>query len=157
MLKHIGRLYFIHVSALLAVLLATYFSFWLSVGFSLLYLATVYREGRRLCAAYRGNWLKSAGTALVWQMPGLVLAAVHLVPLTGLGVLYHYSFFMLEIWQTQLMPLLSLFPASWLIQGRPVYYYLYFIDSCLLIIWLLLPVLCCRRSRKTRRFLIPPV
>jgi hypothetical protein len=147
MLRGLGRLYFIHLTALLAILAAMYFP-GLGLLLALIYLAVIYQEGRRLTAALEGDLFRALMTAVLWQLPALILITVNFLQLSSLGGLYHYSFFMLEIWQTQLLPLLSFLPASWLIQGHPVYYYLYTIDIFLLILLVTAPTLRYRLFRR---------
>jgi hypothetical protein len=152
-LRSAGRLGFIHLSALAAVMAAMYFPEPVGVIFSLLYLAVIYREGCRLYFVLHGRLAATALTACLWQLPGLILAAVYILDLSSWGGIYYYSFFMLEIWQTQHQPLLSLLPLTG--SEHPLYYYLYFADVPLLMLWLLLPGFREWRAAR-RRWFYPP-
>jgi hypothetical protein len=150
MLKCVGRLYFIHMTAWLAILTAMYFPAPVGIIFASVYLLILFQEGQYLAGRLRGRLLKSVTAAVLWQLPALLLISVRLLRLQQLGSFYYDGFFMLELWQTPLLPLLSLLPGSWLIQGRPPYYYLYYIDILALMLWIVFPTLLYRR--RARRY-----
>ena len=147
MLKCITRLWFIHIISLLTILFSMYFPVF-DVVLSLVFLVFIYLEGRLIVYKTNGSLWQVSVIALSWQFPALLLILVNTFDLSQFTALYHYSYFMLEIWQTQLLPLLSLIPPTWTYQGMPLYYYLYFIDIPLLMFLLILPTLQYRIRRK---------
>lgn len=67
-------------------------------------------------------WWRNLLIILIWQLPGLVLSMLCLLPADSWGVA-NYGFFILQFWYTPLVPLLSCL-HEYILLGKPVYYYL---------------------------------
>jgi len=124
MLRACIRIYIIHISAIIAVALSTHYPGW-DIILSILYILIVYGEAHYISQKI-GNIKKQALIALIWQLPGLLLCFQILEIINLSEFLQHYDLFILEIWHTPLLPILSLLPAG---EGweKPLYYYLFFI------------------------------
>ncbi|MEQ8235835.1 MAG: hypothetical protein ABRQ23_03565 [Syntrophomonadaceae bacterium] len=133
----IVRIYILQLTAILAVWLAMYFP-GADVALAALYLWLVWAEARQ-AAAQMGSLVKQTVIAVVWQLPGLLMGFSLLTGLDGLTEFAYYFVFMLELWQTPVLPWLSLLPP-WTISGWPVYYILIFVLVVVLICIYLLPV-----------------
>lgn len=136
----IGRLlirgYIINIGAILAVCLAMYFP-GLDVLLAFLYLLIVWKEGQ-YCRLILNNRAQRAIIAIIWQLPGYLLAGAILCSLDAVSQFGYYFIFMLELWDTPILPLMSLLPV-WTILDRPLYYYLLFIVVPLMSLYYYLP------------------
>lgn len=104
-----GRLLLIHVFFIIIVWLATYFS-GLDVAITLVYLYLIWKASHligRGCpeAPYRSLVF----TGLIAQSPGLLLTVANLLYYFGSGPVPADFTFLLELWHTPLMPILSFF------------------------------------------------
>ena len=96
----------------------------LDIILALIYIYLVWKEG-----SYCRQRLRRPGVAAVaalWQLPGYFLAGSILLPLESVSQFSYYFIFMLELWDTPLLPLISLLP-TWTLLDRPLYYYLLFV------------------------------
>lgn len=118
MLVNIIRLYFIHITAIAAGILSSYFS-GLDIIVAFLYVLIIGIEARR---AYQLSRRKQILTALIWQAPGLFLAFILITSNNFLGV-YEYAIFIIQFWLTPLLGLISL-AGVYLYLDKPLYYYL---------------------------------
>lgn len=125
-----------NISAILAVWLAMYYP-GLDIILSLFYLALLWEEGRYANRVIRNN-KKHALVAGISQLPGFILAGSVILGLDRLTDFAYYFVFILELWVTPVLPLVSLLPA-WPIMERPLYYYLLFIMVPILAIYYYLP------------------
>jgi len=115
--KRVIRLYLIQLFAGIAVALAIYFP-GLDLALAFLFCLVIGAEA----VIYKGNsWRSILVTALVWQLPGLLLSMQSIAP-AGMWGEANYGFFVLQFWYTPLVPLLSCL-AGYFIQGKPIYYY----------------------------------
>lgn len=137
-LRSIFRIYYLHLGAVLAVWLAMYFP-GLDIVLSILYLLLLWQEGKY---TYRmmGSPKKQALVAIIWQLPGFILGSSVILGLDRLTDFAYYFIFILELWVTPVLPLVSLIPA-WTIMERPVYYYLLFIMVPVLAVYYTLPAI----------------
>ncbi len=117
------RGYVINISAIAAVSLAMYFP-GLDIVLALVYLYVVLQEGK-YSQVILGSRSRRGLVAVIWQLPGFLLAASILCSLDAITQFGYYFIFMLELWDTPVLPLISLLPA-WTVYDRPVYYYLLF-------------------------------
>lgn len=118
----------------------------LDIVLALVYLYIVWKEGRysRLVLSSRA---RRAMVAIVWQLPGFLLAGSILCSLDAVAQFGYYFIFMLELWDTPLLPLVSLIP-SWTIYDQPVYYYLLFTVAPLMSFLYYSPFLLPKKSTK---------
>lgn len=103
-----------------------------------LYLCLIWRE-----ASYSGTRFQPLQQGIIstlWQLPGIVLAAVVLLGLGQAADFSYYSIFILQLWHTPVLPLISLFPLS-SVGDKPLYYYILFLLVPLLWIFYWLPAL----------------
>jgi len=132
------RIYILQLTAILAVWLAMYFP-GLDVAMAALYLWLVWVEARQ-SAAQMGSLVKQAAIAVAWQLPGLLMGFSLLTGLDRLTEFAYYFVFMLELWQTPVLPWLSLLPP-WTLNGWPVYYIMIFVLVVVLLGIYLLPAM----------------
>jgi hypothetical protein len=132
----IVRIYFIHLFAILAITLATYFP-GLDIILALIYIAIVLEEGF-YCAKQLQNLFKQILVALTWQIPGFLLIILVIINFPALDYLNYYAIFLLEIWATPLIPFVSLLPPVNLL-GHPIYYYCFFINVLVVTILYIFP------------------
>jgi hypothetical protein len=118
------RLYALHLGGILAVWLGMYFP-GVDIGLALLYLFVINWEGRYAATGLKGPF-KQVAVAILWQMPGFVLAGSVLLGLDQLTDFAYYFIFILELWVTPLLPLVSLIPLVKM-AGYPLYYYFLFL------------------------------
>lgn len=123
-LNSLLRVYCLHISAILAIWLAMYFP-GLDIVLSILYFYLLWAEGK-YSQRMLHNHQSQALTALIWQLPGFILVGSVLLSLDVVADFAYYFIFILELWDTPVLPLVSLLPA-WTILDRPVYYYLLFL------------------------------
>jgi len=135
--RSVLRLYFFHISAILAVWLAMYFP-GLDIVLALLYLVLLWEEGKYTYRVLR-NPKRQALIAGIWQLPGLILAVSVILRLDRLTDFAYYFVFALELWVTPILPLISLIP-TWIILERPIYYFLLFMMVPILAVYYYLPV-----------------
>jgi hypothetical protein len=95
----------------------------LDIILALIYIYLVWKEGSH--CQRRLSQVEMAAVAVLWQLPGYVLAASILLPMESASQFSYYFIFMLELWDTPLLPLISMLP-TWTLLGRPLYYYLMF-------------------------------
>ena len=116
------RGYILHISAIIAIGMGMYFP-GLDIILALVYIYVVWKEGsycrRRL------SRVGMAAVAVLWQLPGYFLAGSILLPLESASQFSYYFIFMLELWDTPLLPLISMLP-TWTLFDRPLYYYFMF-------------------------------
>lgn len=97
------RLYFIHITAIIAVWLGTYFPYG-DVLLAVIYLVIIGIEAQFL------NSLKlnqKVFLAVLWQAPGIILASI--ATLSFLPAEYgYYAPFILQLWYTPLLPIAAL-------------------------------------------------
>lgn len=134
--KSVSRLYFLHISAILAVWLAMYFP-GLDIILAMLYLLLLWGEGKYTYRTLRSRQ-RQALIASIWQLPGLILAASVILGLDRLTDFAYYFVFILELWFTPVLPLISVLP-TWTILERPVYYYALFVMVPIMAIYYYLP------------------
>jgi len=113
----------LHLSGILAVWLGMYYP-GMDIGLALVYLIALYWEGNYAAANLKRPF--QVVVALLWQLPGLVLSGSVLLGWDQLFDFAYYFIFILELWVTPLLPLVSLLPLS-KIAGYPLYYYFLFI------------------------------
>ena len=114
--KAIGRLYFLHITAVLAIWAAMYYPGW-DKFCSVLYILVLIAEIRLLVSQ-----VKSLLTvALAWSLPWIMAALSSVLALDWWG-LGNIGFFILTCWYTPWLPLLV--GAKTIIAGYPLYYYL---------------------------------
>ncbi|MEA4924972.1 MAG: hypothetical protein VB084_06615 [Syntrophomonadaceae bacterium] len=106
---------------------------------SILYLVVLWEEGNYTCRRIH-NPLKQAAVAVIWQMPGFILALSVILGWDRLTDFAYYFIFILELWVTPILPLVSLLPA-WTILERPLYYYLFFVIVPILAVYYCLPAI----------------
>ena len=135
-LKPVFRVYCLHLSAILAVWLAMYFP-GLDIILSTLYLLLLWEEGKYTYRMLR-NPKKQAVIACMWQLPGFILASSIILGVDRLTDFAYYFVFILELWFTPILPLVSLLPA-WTIWERPIYFYLLFMMVPILAVYYYLP------------------
>jgi signal transduction histidine kinase len=115
---NLSRLYFIHITAIAAGILSTYFP-GMDILVALLYLLLIGFEARR---AYQLPRWKQSLTALIWQAPGILWALILITSFNLMGV-YEYAIFLLQFWFTPLLGVISL--SGWYFYfDKPIYYYL---------------------------------
>lgn len=122
------RIYLLHIFAVLAVWLGMYFP-GLDLGLSILYLIILREEGKH-SAKLLNNW-KQGLVAVIWQLPGIFLGTSVVMGWDRLTDFAYYFIFILELWLTPILPLVSLLPV-WTILDRPIYYYCFFVTVPLL-------------------------
>jgi hypothetical protein len=115
-IKKIGRLYLIQIWALLAIWLASYFD-GLEVLLSILFVACIIGESIINQTATLASYLH---TVLPWQLPGILLSIIIVTGLTLHLPGGEYYIFVLELWYTPLIPLISISSDPFLPQ--PLYY-----------------------------------
>ena len=142
------RIYILQLTAILAVWLAMYFP-GADVVLAVLYLWMVWAEAKQ-AAVRMGSLVKQAVIAVAWQLPGMLMGFSLLTGLDGLTEFAYYFVFMLELWQTPVLPWLSLFPP-WTISGWPVYYIMIFVLVVVLICIYLLPAVILSSRRRDRK------
>ena len=118
MLVNIIRLYFIHITAIAAGILSSYFP-GMDIIVAFLYLLIIGIEAQR---AYKLAWRKRIAAALFWQAPGLFLAFILITAYDFMGV-YEYAIFMMQFWLTPLLGLISM-AGIYFYLDKPIYYYL---------------------------------
>ncbi len=136
-LKSLGRVYILHISAILAIWLAMYYP-GLDIILSIIYLFLLWEEGKHTHRMLR-NPKQQALIASLWQLPGFILGASVILGIERVTDLAYYFVFMLELWVTPILPLVSLLP-HWIILERPIYYYLLFVMVPFLTVYYYLPV-----------------
>jgi hypothetical protein len=130
------RIYFLHTFAILAVWLGMYFP-GLDIMLSILYLILLREEGKHGAQLLCDN-KKQGLVALLWQLPGFFLGTSVLLEFDRLTDFAYYFIFMLELWETPILPLLSLLPTG-TITDKPIYYYCLFVMVPVLSILYYLP------------------
>lgn len=118
------RIYGLHLSAILAIWLGTYYP-GLDIALSILYLLLLWTEGQHSWRILRSPW-KQALIAVFWQLPGFLLAGSILSGLDRLTEFAYYFVFILELWHTPVLPLISLLPVGTILD-IPIYYGLSYI------------------------------
>lgn len=135
MARTILRLYLIHCSAILAIAFSMYFP-GLDLLLSFLYLALLWQEASR--SIYKSQPIKQGLIGFLWQMPGIILVLAVCLGWDFSVDFSYYFIFMLELWQTPVLPFISLLPA-WIWHAKPLYYYLLMLMVPLLIIFYFAP------------------
>jgi len=132
------RIYVLHLSAILAIWLGTYYP-GVDIALSILYLLLLWAEGQHSWQILHSRW-KQALIAAFWQLPGFLLAGTILSGLDRLTEFAYYFVFILEIWHTPVLPLISLLPVG-TIWGIPIYYGLSFIMVPVLAFYYCMPAM----------------
>lgn len=114
------RLYFIHCFAIPAIAFSMYFP-GLDVLLSGLYLGLIWKEAKR--NSYQLTPGRQGLIAMLWQMPGIFMVLSVCLSWDFSTHLSYYFIFMLELWQTPVLPIISLIP-TYIGSGKPLYYYL---------------------------------
>jgi hypothetical protein len=109
----------------------------LDIILAILYLIMLWEEGKHSSRVLH-NYRKQVLVAVIWQLPGLILGLSVLLGLDRLTDFAYYFVFILELWQTPILPLVSLIP-SWMIIGKPIYYYSLFLMVPMLAMFYYLP------------------
>jgi hypothetical protein len=132
------RIYSIHIAAILAVWLGMYFP-GLDVLLAVVYMFCIWREGVYGAAILQSPW-KVAAVAGFWQLPGFILGGSVWLGLEQWADSAYYAIFILQLWQTPVLPLISLLPQSVGLE-KPLYYYLIFAAVFILAVVYTLPAL----------------
>jgi hypothetical protein len=111
----------------------------LDVVLSILYFILLWEEGKYTLRTVRSP-LKQKMIAGLWQLPGIILGSSVILGFDRLTDYAYYFVFILELWVTPVLPLVSLLPA-WTILERPLYYYLLFAIIPVLAAYYCLPLL----------------
>jgi len=130
--KQLGRLYFLHIFAILAVWLSMYIP-GLDFLFAIIYILLIIVEGKESVVSLGASQTLIA--ALLWQLPGLVLAALVMQSLS------YNAIFLLEIWVTPLIPVISLAPALFTHAYSITYYQGYYGALLAIILLYLFPLI----------------
>lgn len=146
-LKALLRIYVLHFSAILAVWLAMYYP-GLDILLAIIYLILLWEEGKNTWQL-QPKLLRQALVACLWQLPGFFLAGSILLGLDRLTEFAYYFVFILELWHTPVLPLISLLPV-WTARGLPVYYGLLFAMVPVLTLYYCLPGIIQGRRRLSR-------
>lgn len=141
------RIYVIHISAIIAIALSTYYP-GLDIILSILYVLIVFGEANFIFQKI-ANIKKQALIALIWQLPGLLLVLQIFDVISLLELLQYYDLFILEIWHTPLLPILSLLPACEVLE-KPLYYYVLFILIPFLLLLYFSPVVVELKKNKNK-------
>lgn len=116
MINKICRLYIIQLWAVLAVWLASYFNgleIFLSILFAVcIIIESIMNNSERMFSCL--------ATVLLWQLPGILLGIIIITGLTFHLPGGEYYIFVLELWYTPLIPLISLISNPFL--PNPVSY-----------------------------------
>jgi len=109
----------------------------LDILLSILYLILLWEEGKSSFRTHRSH-KKQALIAILWQLPGFILSLSVVFGLDRLTDFAYYFIFILELWQTPIIPLVSVIPV-WTIMDKPLYYYLLFLMVPIMAIYYYLP------------------
>lgn len=118
------------MGAFLTVWLASYFN-GLDLIFSIIFMAIVMIES----VTGRGEIRSGLATVLIWQLPGMILSLCIIAGLYSFMPGGEYYIFILELWYTPVIPLISLISTPFLPQ--PLYYNLLLITPVIMIIYYL--------------------
>jgi hypothetical protein len=116
----------------------------LDIVLSILYIILLREEGKYSIHLLQSK-RKQGLIAFLWQLPGFFMGISVIFGLDRLTDFAYYFVFMLELWLTPILPLISLLPV-WTIAERPVYYYFLFIVVPLLAGFYYLPA--CNLKKK---------
>jgi hypothetical protein len=119
------------MGALLTVWLASYFT-GLDLIFSIIFTAIIMIES----ITGRGEIWSGLATVLIWQLPGMILSLCIISGLSNLMPGGEYYIFILELWYTPVIPLISLISTPFL--PYPLYYNLLLIMPLIMIIYYML-------------------
>ena len=121
--KAVLRIYCIHCTAILAICLSMYFS-GLDLPLALIYLVLIWQEARRsrsFCSP-----IQQGIVGFLWQLPGIFLSLSILLGLDRATDFSYYFIFILQLWHTPVLPIISLLPLQ-IIGDKPLYYYFLFL------------------------------
>ncbi len=104
----------------------------LDIGASLVFISVTYMMNRRL-AAQAGNVQAWIGSLILGQLPGLISETLALWSWYHYGPLTSFWDFVLQMWHTQYVPLLSMLPVIKL-SGFPVSFLILYLLAPLYII-----------------------
>lgn len=108
----------------------------LDIALSLLYLLIILGE-----ASYkRFSFLQQNLIGIVWQLPALFLSLTVLLGLDRATDFSYYFIFMLQLWHTPVLPLITLLP-DFIHLDKPFYYYELFLMAPLLWTIYVLPLI----------------
>lgn len=99
-----------------------------------LYLFFLWREAKQSGLSP----LQQAVAGALWQLPGIFLAGSVLLNLDKGTDFSYYFVFMLQLWNTPVLPFINLIPV-YNLSSMPLYYYLLFVMVPLLWVFYLLP------------------
>lgn len=130
LIKAIFRLYIIQMGALLTVWLASYFNGW-DLIFSIIFMAIIMIES----ISSKGKIWPGLANVLIWQLPGMILSLCIISGLSNFMPGGEYYIFVLELWYTPVIPLISLISTPFL--PYPLYYNLLLSTPVIMIIYYL--------------------
>ena len=133
--KAVLRIYCIHCTGILAICLSMYFS-GLDLPLAFLYLAVIWQEARHNSSLY--GPIRQGILGFIWQLPAIFLSLSILLGLDRATDFSYYFIFILQLWHTPVLPIISLLPLH-SIGDKPLYYYLLFLMVPLLWSFYLLP------------------
>lgn len=136
--KAVFRIYALHLCAILAIWLGMYYP-GVDIILAAIYLILLWKEGQYSWQLQHSP-LRLALVAILWQLPGFILAGSILSGLGGQTEFAYYFVFILELWQTPVLPLISLLPV-WTVHDMPVYYALLFVMVPVLALYYCMPAL----------------
>lgn len=110
----------------------------LDIILAILYLLLLWEEGKHTCRILCSR-RRQALIAIIWQLPGLILAGFVILGLDRLTDFAYYFIFILELWVTPILPLISLLPTLTILE-RPIYFYLLFLMVPVLAVYYYMPV-----------------
>lgn len=120
---------FIHLTAILTIWLAMYLP-GIDMILAVIYLIIVWQEG--IANSVVLNWKQHAIVGIMWQLPAMIFIFSILIDLENILGFSLYSIFLLELWETPILPLLTILPQNTAL-AMPLYYYL---------LYIMIPVLC---------------
>lgn len=112
------RLYFIHIFAFLAVWFSTYYP-GIDILISISYLIVIALEARLI--KHLEKWEK-VFIFILWQITGIFFSLAKLIEI-NVHYLNDYAIFILQLWYTPVIPLVSIIPEPYNFD-KPFYYYL---------------------------------
>ncbi len=127
--KKLGRLYFIQAFAVPTVWLGMYIP-GIDVLLAIVYILIIFAEGKSSMDSLGSS--RVFVLALLWQMPGFLLAALFLLTQSL------YFVVMLELWATPLIPFISLLPKFLALSGI-AYYQVFFAALLVMIFFFVIP------------------
>ncbi|HHW60900.1 MAG TPA: hypothetical protein GX404_03240 [Syntrophomonadaceae bacterium] len=109
MYSALSRLYFLQLTAVIAVALSMNYP-GLDIFLACMYLVVIGWESRSVCSTLNG--IKKWRVGFYWQMPSFLLISMAFFLPTDYMDQVNYIMFTLQLWQTPMLPLLSLLPLN---------------------------------------------